>query len=56
VVDVQAVEREGMRPRESGEQVEQDDRVDAAREGEGQARAGRDVPAQFAADPRSEIT
>jgi hypothetical protein len=56
VVDVQAIERERVCARERGKHVEQDDRIDAPGEGEGQARAGRHVAAQLVADARRKIT
>jgi hypothetical protein len=56
VVDVQAVERERMPWREPRQDVEQDDGVDPAREGERQPRAARDVTCELDADPLVEVT
>jgi hypothetical protein len=42
--------------REPGEQVEQRDRVDAARQGERQARAARNVAIELGADALGEVT
>ena len=56
VIDVQAVEREGVTRRERREKLEQRDRVDAARQGERQARAARDVPDKLRADALDEVT
>jgi hypothetical protein len=56
VVHVQAIEREEVTRRERREELEQRDRVDAARQGERQARAARDVTGKLRADALDEVT
>jgi hypothetical protein len=56
VIDVQAVEGEGATRRERREDVEQNDRVDPARQGERQARAARNVAGKLRADALGEVT
>jgi hypothetical protein len=53
---VQTIEREVATRRERREEVEQNDRVDPARQGERQARAARDVTGQLRADALDEVT
>jgi hypothetical protein len=56
VIDVEAVEHEGVRAREPREDVERRDRVDAAREREGQLRAAGNVARELRGDACGEVT